>query len=309
MSEVTPWRLALAQKIAPIYAAIPPIQAVILSGSLAHRTDDAFSDIDLACFWERPPSEDDRRAALNILSFLLPVPTHCDRWRAISILDDSASGRLWEEAVYIGEEAGRGLKIDISHRTLAGMERILDEVLIHHTTRRHHLVTLHAIQRGYILHGLKVVTGWQKRAAAYPRPLAHKIIRQKMPRLEGLHQAHIHLHRADWLPFYRAITDAQEGLLDMLLALNEIYRPMHKRIDRLCEPMDIRPPDLAPRLTGLFHQPPAEALAEIDTLTLDTLSLVDEHLPEIDTTPARDYLSTRRRPFDAPPFDMRDRGQ
>lgn len=53
------------------------------------------------------------------------------------------------------------------------------------------------------------------------------------------------------------------------------------------------PPRLHERLEQLLHQPPLEGLEVLKGLLEDTLSLVDVHVPEVDTGPVRKRLGMR----------------
>ena len=66
MNEATIKRMALAQRIAPAYAANPKVRAVLLAGSVARGTADHFSDIEIDVFWAEPPSDDERRRRSSV---------------------------------------------------------------------------------------------------------------------------------------------------------------------------------------------------------------------------------------------------
>ncbi|MCL4256864.1 MAG: hypothetical protein KJ043_24105 [Anaerolineae bacterium] len=61
------WRIAFAQKIAPIYANMPDIAAVALLGGVARGLGDRYSDLDIACFWHHAPIKDEGCAVMPFL--------------------------------------------------------------------------------------------------------------------------------------------------------------------------------------------------------------------------------------------------
>ena len=61
MQEESRWRYALAQQIASHYHANPKVAAVLVEGSVARDDADRSSDLDLAVFWARPPTAQERR--------------------------------------------------------------------------------------------------------------------------------------------------------------------------------------------------------------------------------------------------------
>ena len=67
MESAPVWRQDVARSIAPQYAAIPQVAAVILGGSAARGHADQFSDIELGVFWSTPPTDVQRRAVVNAL--------------------------------------------------------------------------------------------------------------------------------------------------------------------------------------------------------------------------------------------------
>ena len=63
--------------------------------------------------------------------------------------------------------------------------------------------------------------------------------------------------------------------------------------------MELTPPDAAARLDALLDLPRERVRAELDDLVGATFDLVEEHLPEVDTTPARRLWSLPAEPSDA----------
>ncbi|MEZ4727999.1 MAG: hypothetical protein R3E79_12790 [Caldilineaceae bacterium] len=61
--------------------------------------------------------------------------------------------------------------------------------------------------------------------------------------------------------------------------------------------MEIAPPNLATRLERLFHADRADALAELETLVTETVTLVETYMPTIDTTKAKRRLGWRQQPW------------
>ena len=55
MNEASQWRLAIATKIAPYYAAYANVEAVVVLGGVARGWADDWSDIDLVVLLARSP--------------------------------------------------------------------------------------------------------------------------------------------------------------------------------------------------------------------------------------------------------------
>jgi len=57
-----------------------------------------------------------------------------------------------------------------------------------------------------------------------------------------------------------------------------------KRQRAFFEKMAVAPPRFADRLESLFTLPPAEAIAELGSLVLETQAIVQRELPDVDVT-------------------------
>ena len=85
----------------------------------------------------------------------------------------------------------------------------------------------------------------------------------------------------------------------MLAGLNRVYVAPDKlkRVGAVVSRMELTPPT-RPRLDALLDLPREQVKPELDDLVARTLDLVDEHLPDIDTTRARERWSLRAEPSD-----------
>jgi predicted nucleotidyltransferase len=300
--ETSRWRIALARKIAPIYAAIPEVSAVVLIGGLARGRGDRYSDLDLAVFWDRAPSEAERRAAQLQFAPLLGTPVVLGELAAIPVFDHSDLGVLWEEAAFIGRDAATGFKIDVNHRTVAAMEHILEEVAVRRDTHPHRLEVLYSIRRAIVLHGADLITRWQAQAAIYPDALARKLVTRHLSRLRA--NLAMHIYRGEMLPFYQGMAEAQTHLLGALLALNRIYPPELKRVREICDEMALKPDGLAERLNRMLREAPTPALQALIVLVEEVFVLIEQHLPQLDLTQIRAAFYAARQPFDAAPLEI-----
>ncbi len=300
------WRIALAQKIAPIYANMPDIAAVALLGGVARGLGDQYSDLDLACFWHRSPIEDERRAAMQQFEPILNTPVFIRGFEAHMAFPDPEHGLFWEEAAYIGGDDRTGFKIDVNHRTVAAMQRILEDVTVGLDTDGHKLETLYSIRRVMVLHGAPVIEQWQTQAAIYPDALAEKLLMMHLPAMGA--NLDMHLFRGELLEFYRMLTEATFHLVAALLALNHIYRPDLKRLTSLADEMLIKPSNLAPRIYALMRNDPTQAMPDFYQLATEVFALVEQHLPHLDLTAARAKFLSRRQPFEDAPIESIRRG-
>ncbi len=296
------WRITLAQKLAPIYAAIPDIAAVALLGGVARGLGDQYSDLDIACFWHRTPTEAERRAAMHQFEPLLKTPVFIHGFETHQAFPHPEHGLFWEEVAYIGGDATTGFKIDINHRTVAAMQHILDDVILRLDTNGHKLETLYSIRRVMILHGAPLLEGWQTQAALYPDALAEKLLLMHLPAMGT--NLEMHLFRGELFEFYRMLTEGIFHLVAALLALNHIYRPDLKRLASLAAEMPTKPPQLAPRIYALMRDDPTQAMHDFHQLAVEVFALVEQSMPHLDLTTARTKFLSRRQPFTDPPINI-----
>jgi hypothetical protein len=62
------WRLAVARQAARTYSANPNVVALAAAGSVGAGIADRYSDLELDCYWVRPPADADRLAPVRALA-------------------------------------------------------------------------------------------------------------------------------------------------------------------------------------------------------------------------------------------------
>jgi hypothetical protein len=269
-------RRALAEQVAPSYAANPKVAGVLLAGSVARGIADQFSDIEIDVFWHAPPTEADRLA-----------PIERAGWKPLYSVADQNE---WADGFYIG-----GVKVDTSQFLVSTIERWLDDVVERANTEPEYQVRITAIQHGRPLHGAELIERWRAQTAAYPEALAHAMIAQHLefrPRylLEML------AARDDVLVLHRDLVDAEQRILDVLMGLNRRYapHPYHKWLDWEIGQLRLAPPDLNRRLRQVLRAEPRAAVGELHKLIEETFTLVEQHLPAFDTRAARAVFEEQR---------------
>jgi hypothetical protein len=269
-------RRALAELVAPFYAANPKVAGLLLAGSVARGIADQFSDIEIDIFWHAPPTEADRMA-----------PIERAGWKPLySVADENE----WADGFYI-----HGVKVDTSQFLVSTIERWLDDVAERANTEPEYQVRITAIQHGRPLHGADLIERWRAQTAAYPEALAHAMIGQHLefrPRylLEML------AVRDDVLVLHRDLVDAEQRILDVLMGLNRRYapHPYHKWLDWEVGQLRLAPPDLNRRLRQVLRAEPRAAVGELHRLIEETFTLVEHHLPAFDTSAARAVFDEQR---------------
>jgi hypothetical protein len=288
LNDASRWRLAIARKVAPIFAANPRVRAVMCAGSTSRGCADAYSDIEINVVWESPPTDDERMAPIAL-----------------------AEGVFWELDPYDEErdtwmeEWGFGnLKMDMRNRTVAGMERILADVLDRSDSSLFKQEALSAVQHAIPLSNAPLIEGWQARLDPYPEQLGHAMVRAHLYLYEWGWWLEQVVSRGDWPLVYNALSEATLESLAMLVGLNGIYHPGNKWMRRLIGELRIAPPELAKRIDHIFRigaTEPLEAGHELCALVLEVYDLIDAHMSIVDTGDARERFLRDRGRFDAPP--------
>jgi hypothetical protein len=270
-------RLALAHRIAPVYAAHPNVEVVLLAGSVARGTADRYSDIEIDVFWAAPPTDDDRRSLIAAVGGEI--------YRVHPFEDDE-----WAETFYVD-----GIKVDTSMFLATTMERYLADVVDHADATIEKQLLIAALQHGAPMHGADRVERWRAKAAAYPDGLARTMVAEHLsfrPRflLEMLAE------REDLLMLYKCLVDVERLIVGALLGLNRLYQahPQFKWMDWQTAQLTVTPPNLTRRLKRALRDEPQAAVREIHQLIDETIALVEQHMPEFDTAEIRAELDQRR---------------
>jgi len=285
MNEASRWRLAIAQKVAPVIAANPRVQAIMVAGSTSRGCADRYSDIEIAVFWSSPPSDEDRMAPI--------VPAGGIFWE-LDPYDEKHT--TWMEEWGIG-----GLKIDMRNRTVAGMERILSDVIDHYDISSFKQEAISAIQYAIPLYNAPLSERWKEKLVHYPGELGRAMVQENLLFYEWCWWMESLMFRGDVPLFYNELSEATFQALRMLIGLNGIYHPGKKWMDRLIDEMRIVPANLAARIKAAFLIEPRFAVEEIENLVLEVYGLVDTHMPEVSTAEARRLLVRQRAQFEQPP--------
>lgn len=269
MNDATTKRLALAERIAPAYAANPKVRAVLLAGSVARGTADQFSDIEIDVFWAEPPSEDELQAAVERAG--------------ATLLYRASDENEWADGFFI-----EGIKVDTSQFLVATIERWLDDVVDRADAEVEKQLLIAAVQHGQPLHGADLAERWRRHAAAYPDALVRAMVAQHLVfRPRALLE--MFAARDDLLILYKGLVQTEDWIMSVLLGLNRLYiaHPAHKWLDWQIAQMQIAPPDLARRLRQILRDEPRAAVREIHMLVEEVFALVEQHLPDFDTSEAR----------------------
>jgi predicted nucleotidyltransferase len=284
MNEASLWRLAMARRMAPIYATDPKVRAVIVGGSVARGCADRYSDVEMGIFWDEPPSAAELCAAMERLR---GTEWELDPYNA-------------DEDVWYEEYGVDGLKLDLRHMTVARMGEVLAAVVDGGDLSEERQQIIAAVQDGVALHGTLLIEKWQARATVYPGSLARAMVRKYLS-LPPWWSVPMLAERGDLPLVYGAFKEATGGIFGGLLGLNRIYHPGLKWIDRTLAALQLAPPDLVARLKQVFRVEPLAGARQMQQLVEETYTLVEQQMPDAGITEARQAFRYCRPILDAAP--------
>lgn len=271
MQDANARLLTLARRVAVAYTAGGKARASAVLGSVARRESDAFSDIDLGIYYEAMPTEEEvvaGREALHAIH-LMRLPRASDEGIADIFTVD-------------------GVECQVIHCTAARIEADLRAVLEAHETGHEKHAVVGGILDALPLSGEDIVIGWQTRAASYPDALARAMVRdhvrfwpyQTLEKRIVPRDAPLFLHKA--------LIDDEKTLLSALSGLNRLYPQLEfKRLDDYVARMRVAPPSLAARLKQVLQAEPLTAVAMLRSVIEETFTVIEQHMPEVDTADAR----------------------
>jgi hypothetical protein len=285
MHHPSRWRFALAERVGRAYAADPKARVVMVAGSTGRGTADRYSDIEIDVYWSAPPTDEERRAAVERSggSLIELFPYEEDEWA---------------ETISLG-----GFHMHTSTFLVETMERYLQEVVEGCSTALNPQMRLYSLLHAQTLIGEDLVAHWRDRALAYPTPLAEAVVRDHLAFGRLGYYGSVFAARDDLLQLYDIFCETEREILWVLVGLNRLYppTPSFKNGDELFAEMQVAPPDLARRLKEVFRLPGVDAVAALSTICEEVIALVETHLPGVDTTERRTWLTHHRLAWDQPP--------
>lgn len=282
VTEANRYLVALAARVAVAYVTQTGPRAILLTGSAAEGVSDTFSDLDLIAYYDRLPMEDELTAARASI-------------QATNVR--ASSGR--EADVSIEEYVLRDVECQVAHCTIASWERDMASVLEEFDPATRAQKAIMGLLDGVALHGDDLIGRWQSRASAYPEGLARAMVEHHL-RFFPLWLAAERWESRDATIFYhQMLVETSLNLLGVLAGLNRLYYStfQFKRLHQFVGKMRLAPERLADRLDTLFALDPVDAGTALERLVGETVTLVEAHMPTVDTTHARRHIGVRHRPW------------
>lgn len=268
---------AVGQRIAASFAGHERVTSIALGGSIARGIGDEFSDLDLYVYCTEFPSDEERRAILQLHS---PKrgKTHAER---------ASAGVLVEFFVCENTE------VDLNFVRVNTVEACLRAVLEKHDLTPIVLAFVGGFADAVALYGPEQLEAWRSRVQAYPAALGRKLVQRHLdiaplwvPGIDGC-------RAGDLLPLYEALCRGERSLLGILVGLNRQYPPPdYKRVRLMLAKMALKPDRAAERLEEVFRVEVGRAASQLRELVFETFDLVAAHFSELDVAAARKRFTT-----------------
>jgi hypothetical protein len=281
------WRMAVAKRAAGTYAENRNLAALAVAGSVGAGIADRFSDLELDCYWVRPPAAAERLAPVGALGGELTA-----------LWDYDPDDEEWSEDYRVGR-----LGITVSNFLVSSVERFLDDVVLRASTDPVRHMRMAALQRSRPLSGAELMASWRARADAFPGKLVSALVEQALApeALGGWAAREALVSRGDGLAVSDLLTRAGHAAVRAVLALNHVYLP-HRQLKwqrHLITGLSLAPRRFAQRLESTSADPPAQALQAAESLLAETAALAEAH-SDADISAFRGALSERRQAIDPP---------
>ncbi|MBN1551081.1 hypothetical protein JW979_06415 [bacterium] len=273
MSKDSRWRREMATQLSSVYSAHDNVRTILLGGSPSKGLSDAYSDIDMVVYWEELDTDFIDNAPL----------TEWGGNRGLHLKMSPAGSQM--ELYYFDT-----LIFEVGHMTLKEWDSYIDEVLNKHSLNPMLLKTMGGFLSALPLYGEKLADNMKSKIREMPRALAVKIVQQNLGFFWKGCIVNQGINRGEILFVYDAFCATLKRLLFILAGLNGRYfAPVEPRwIEHELEHMDLKPADMWQRIKSIFKMDYVEANKMIEELIVETVALVERHMPEVDMSRYRE---------------------
>ena len=282
LNDASAWRLELARSFIEPYRERADI--AVLGGSVAQGVADRWSDIDTLVYWDAIDQDwlETPRAAADGVRF-----TWVEHYPGNACLEQYRFGTV---------------KADVAHVRLGWLDELIDGTLSGESFDTTSLDVLRGVEEAIVLFGEERYEPIRARVLDYPDALRRAMVEAHLKLTPSWIYDGMGRDRGDLVVFYEYVLATMRNVVGILAGINRVYVAPEKlkRVGAVVGRMELTPPDAAARLDALLELPREQVRAELDDLVAATLDLVEEHLPDVDTTRARELWSLPAEPSDAP---------
>ncbi|MBI1334774.1 MAG: hypothetical protein GC165_18050 [Armatimonadetes bacterium] len=274
----------LVDKVCQPYIDLPNTQAVLSIGSVSYEIVDEYSDVDIAIYYDKLPSN--RQLAEAMRKNGADQLNWC--------LGDRNEGSLIESYDVFGVEC------QFAHTTIDAMDKHMNSVLVDLDVTSPFQKALSGVLAGRAIHGQYLIDHFKARASKYPDALQVAMV-DKYFTIQPWWAIEARLAVRDaelWRA--QALVEGAQNLIGTLAGVNRLYFStfQFKRMSDFLSQMQEKPANLADRLTLVFEGGQGAA-AELRDLTAETLAIVERVVPTANTASVRRALARKEKRWSA----------
>jgi hypothetical protein len=270
--------LAIFREASREYAALPQTICIYVVGSAALGVCDGHSDVDSTVLLREKMTQE-----------------FVDREKARAIAEGGGFYGGDAENGFALYRVVEGVKLDFGFGTAEQTESYFDDVLLKHDCDElDKQLIIDGIRRGIVVHGDDAKwREWVARSDEYPEALARKMVETHLRVTPPWVMRGMGADRGDVLFLVECFLEQQKRLLAVLYGLNRLYHPGKlKGGPRRRDAFKIAPRALFDRFESVYRDRDLHAAVdEMEALTLETIELVERHMPDVDTAKARQRLA------------------
>lgn len=277
MNEISKVRMELARKNAGHLMDDPNVIAMLVTGSVAKGIADDNSDIDTIVLYGEPLTQSDfDKIKEDVLS---------------------NGGGIYGEDIDSGIAVYKfidGIRYDYGHTFIGPWEKETDSYLDEPDIKNDELqIMLSGFVDGAVIKGEE----WAEKKRQYfidryPDKYAEDLVKMNLAFHPKWVLVKMGLDRNDILFLYENFLEVEKRIFGILCGINRIYHPgKFKSADFTINKMNIKPDNLYERFTDVFTKDMNEGIEILSGLIMDTLDLVDKHMPDISTKRNREIFS------------------
>jgi hypothetical protein len=203
---------------------------------------------------------------------------------------------------YAANQPKTGVLIELPNHTTEFINRVLDDVLVHHdpSLLKQNLVA--GIHQAVPLHGEDLLSAWKARTAAYPDGLAQAVVKTHAVIDHYWRQAALLERNRNLMLIHGTFAQVHQRLLHCLLAVNRCYYFGFKWLDEVVAHLRIAPPHLTTCIRRAYETDPVVAIRETARLVEQVYDLIETYVPGADVPWLRRVFRYQRPAWDhAPP--------
>lgn len=248
----------------------PCIETIMVTGSVATGTVDAFSDLDLLCYVEGP------------------IPDSIKKYEQIKLDELSGIEIASSNNVYAVNYEIQGVKCEMVYFSISFVEqKIMNLLQYKDRSLSTHTVATGILQSLSLYDKTGVLAGWKCSLSTYPEEIENWLITEHLnfysrTEMEG------GLVRNDLVYLAEKKLQNQEKLLAIWCGLNRMYYPgKTKGLIYTLSQMEIKPSDAESRMINLWRVPAEESITILSDLIEDTFDLIELHRSDLVVSRAR----------------------